>query len=752
MFVRRVLTSSWPAVLAGAVAISSVLLQHDVPGESLARFAGYLLVGIAFPGVLAWRLLLQRLHVDEDPPTWFENLTLGTIFGFGLQLPFFLVGVATGVPLLLVVPPVVAAVVSVSPVGRRAWKLPTGRLDFRAAWALALVSAYGVFWLGRNAFPVRPLWLAPNQTPSIDETFHQALIADVGNRFPPQIPFLLDTRLDYHWFVHAQLAASHAATTLDSVLMLRFLLPTLALVGAVLGVAAVVLRLTRRPVAAVIAGGLMVVGAYHLLGPEHPSDDFLDPYLSIRFISSPSQAYGVMVSMPAVMLILEVLHPRRAAGRLTWLALILALLGLSGAKATFMPIFVCGAIGAWFIQLLVTRRIDRAATALVALLIAVAAFAQIVLFGGQTGAMAVSPFETVEVALDRSGLPLTDRNFQLMTLTLLTAWLLYGVGMVGLKKKLIDPRAVFLWVSIPAGITVPLVFFRTGLSQLWFSRSVTELLVIMSAWGLACLLPNPLTARKAVGLLGLVAAAGIGAFALSSYVAPAGQDTPATPDSMLLTVLAPWVLVAVWLVVRLVTHFLPGVPRAGLVLLLSAVLGLGTVTVVDNVYDAASGKPLVYYPAGGADGVGRILFAGGGVAAATYIRDNSPTGDIVATNVHCADPKVRRCDNRSFWVTAYTERRSVVEGWGYTAATNSGASDDVRNAYKPIPDPERLAINDAAFTDPSDESISRLRDTYGADWLFVSKKYEADLVGLRNSDLLEIRFRNQNYVVYKVLG
>ena len=37
---------------------------------------------------------------------------------------------------------------------------------------------------------------------------------------------------------------------------------------AVLGLGAVALRLTRRPVAAVLAPALLLGGAYHLLGPD----------------------------------------------------------------------------------------------------------------------------------------------------------------------------------------------------------------------------------------------------------------------------------------------------------------------------------------------------------------------------------------------------------------------------------------------------------------------------------------------------
>ena len=118
-----------------------------------------------------------------------------------------------------------------------------------------------------------------------------------------------------------------------------------------------------------------------------------------RFVTSPSQSYGVMMSMPAVMLLLEVLRPQRRAPRLTWLALAASLLALAGSKATFLPIFTAAAVALWLIELVRQRRIDRTVTAVVALLVAATAFAQLVIFGGRTGSLALDPFETADAAL-----------------------------------------------------------------------------------------------------------------------------------------------------------------------------------------------------------------------------------------------------------------------------------------------------------------------------------------------------------------
>lgn len=92
-----------------------------------------------------------------------------------------------------------------------------------------------------------------------------------------------------------------------------------------------------------------------------------------------------------------------------------------------------------------------------------------------------------------------------------------------------------------------------------------------------------------------------------------------------------------------------------------------------------------------------------------------------------------------------------MEGWGYTAATNDTGGPLSRNAFLPIPDPGRLKINDAAFEEPSPETVGRLVETYHVSWLFVAKKYSADIPGLRRvNGLLDVSFENSRYLVFRV--
>lgn len=741
----QVFKTSWPPMITTAIAGTAILVASGMQLVDVVKIAIYVLVFIAFPGVFVWRAMLAHLHRPNVGPTWLEDLSLGTIFGFGLQLPVYIVGVLIGHARIVMLIPVVVALLLVTRRGRRVWTLPTGRFGWRGSWVLAGVFLYGLVFLARRVFVIRPMSIPLDHTPSVDETFHQALIAELAHRFPPQSPYLLGTPLDYHWFVHAQMAATRWVTGVDSVAMIRQLFPALLLLLTVLGLAAVALRLTRHRVGALLAPALLVAGGFTMLGVNYPRGTFVEPFMSRRYIQSPSQSYGEMVALPAIFLILEVLRPRRKPRLVTWIALILSLLALSGAKATFMPIFLFGSIVLWVVRLVMKRRVDLTASLLVVIVFAVSLFAQFVLFGAQTGGLMWMPLGTARHAVLQMGMEVTPVTVILMSLTLLVAWVLYGVGAIGLvlRGRWRDPRALWLLFAVPSAIGVGLFLFRSGLSQLWFSRSAAELIVIVSAWGVVVLLPRPLRAAQGWRLVAWATASGLAAYLIADLVSLQHDKGETHLDALVLTVATPLIIVALFLIVRLLADAFGRWRKPGAIYLVAILLGLGLTNVFATFQVVANPTELVANSA--------AMFAPGGLEAADYVRKHSSPDEVVATNVHCVHPKTKACDNRSFWVSAYTERRVLIEGWGYTAV-NRAQGDNAGTAHKPTPYPERLAINDAAFQYPSEETVGRLVDTYGVDWLFVNKKYPADVPGLTAlTGLLKKKFHNDHYVVYRVI-
>lgn len=99
------------------------------------------------------------------------------------------------------------------------------------------------------------------------------------------------------------------------------------------------------------------------------------------------------------------------------------------------------------------------------------------------------------------------------------------------------------------------------------------------------------------------------------------------------------------------------------------------------------------------------------------LKEASAPEDLVATNLHCINSTVitmgatENCDSRSFSISAFAERRVLVEGWSYTP--------NGRTFWNP----EKLFSNDTFFLKPSEELASKLRKS-GVSWLISANSEE----------------------------
>jgi hypothetical protein len=135
--------------------------------------------------------------------------------------------------------------------------------------------------------------------------------------------------------------------------------------------------------------------------------------------------------------------------------------------------------------------------------------------------------------------------------------------------------------------------------------------------------------------------------------------------------------------------------------------------------------------------------------AGRWLRDHSDPNDLVATNAHCRSVHVPPCDNHHFSVAAFTERRMLFEGTGYTARSFEIAQATGRNAggigYW---DAAIGQANDAAFNQPSVASVGVLRDRYRVRWLFADELHEPPSPDL--SAFATLRFRSGYCAVYQL--
>ncbi|MFL6158263.1 MAG: hypothetical protein ACJ72D_19395, partial [Marmoricola sp.] len=105
---------------------------------------------------------------------------------------------------------------------------------------------------------------------------------------------------------------------------------------------------------------------------------------------------------------------------------------------------------------------------------------------------------------------------------------------------------------------------------------------------------------------------------------------------------------------------------------------------------------------------------------------------------------------RNFWMAGYSERQFLVEGWSYvswdTVGLTSPTPDNTTSG--PFWAPKRLVDNDAAFTEPSGETLGKLHDTYGVRYLLVDERYPVDLTALEGQ--ADVRFESGRYVVLEL--
>ena len=134
-----------------------------------------------------------------------------------------------------------------------------------------------------------------------------------------------------------------------------------------------------------------------------------------------------------------------------------------------------------------------------------------------------------------------------------------------------------------------------------------------------------------------------------------------------------------------------------------------------------------------------------------WLRANTPTSDIVATNIHCrpADSTAQFCDSRSFMVSGLGGRRTVLEGWAYTAQAHALHGVDGRShLFQPSPFPEQYELSQAAFEAPTTATLDSLADEYGARWLVGVRR--AGPVSAELDDLADEVFDNGDVVIYRL--
>lgn len=678
------------------------------PVRPAAAYLGYVVVVVAVPGVIGWRLL-------TGGSGWrFADLVLGTGFGLALSMPTYLIGRAVGVPVLPIVLPLIAAVISI----RRRDRGPRSDRSLpRAVLAAAFAGpALLIAWYARVGAQYLPISGPLVRHPNTDTPYHLAVLGEIVNHFPARVPYVANEPLRYHWMAYAHSASAHWLTGVELDRLLSVLAPFLMLLLTVTGVAATALVLSGKPAAAV-TGGLVTVLAGDF-GPWSWTDasGFLtDTPVAFPAMASPTQSMAnVLVLLLAVATVL--LYRKRAAGSSTagcWVVVGVLMLVLSATKATVLPVYAAGVAAVVGVRLLRARRLDPTGIALGVMILLAYLAAFFVVFGGASFGMAPGLGASYRQLLDRLlGVRLAEAGgvavVVLTVVLLVVGWLLPALAVLLLRgtDARSDPGLTLCLGALAGGIAGYSVVSHWSSSQLFLIRTATIFGLVLLGWGLAAIPREWLRYAVPALIAGAVVVLG---------VRQLGSGTPrqcSDPGCAITRLSVPpaLALVAALLVALLVVLVLRCPPAARLTVVVCTLIGL---TLAPPIGQFGSPKPIASVAAS---------IPAGGIQAARYIRSHSGPDDVVATNVHCMLPRrPPRCLTTSFWIAGYAERRVLVEGWAYTAQANA-SPDQKAGLSGEFWDRGLLAANDVVFSRPTQRDLAVLRDTYGVRWLIADTR------------------------------
>ncbi|HEY2670094.1 MAG TPA: hypothetical protein VGJ07_06920 [Rugosimonospora sp.] len=769
---RAVPRSGWVPTVLVVIATVEVLRLYAVPAATTAVFLGYICAGVALPGTLVYRAIQRRSG-------WFVgDVAAGTALGYAGEVLTYIPARALGAPLLVLLwPGVVIALFAAVPGLRRYWRGsgdPAQRTPIWVAWSLSAAFGILVYWSSTGFFRTQGLYWPSMGAPDADSPFHLALIGEAKHHMPMMSPWVTHEPVYYHWFVYAEMAATSWVTGIEpQVLLLRLsLLPFIAtflVLMAVLG-----RRLTgtwwAAPVAATATFFVLAPNPYpwSLSGwfsafATSPYDDG-SVFRKVMW-TSPTQTFGQML-FAACMLALVGLLKRDRLGARQWILWTVMILAVMGGKATFLPMLLAALLLVVAVHLVAHRRLHRPALIASGITFVCVLFAQFVLFGGASQGLAISPLHqmTISGGSYTTGFAVPGHHASLKRLLLVLAltllcWAFVWAGIAGLagRRRYLDPVVVVLIGVGLAGIGGILLFGDDGGAEGWFLNSSRPYLTLAAVVGAVAVTRVSRMTWRVGGalagstLLGALIVAALRHFSLARVptarrVGGNRQVAWALTWPYLLLVLAVVVFAAAVFLVRRRWSTLQGLAPT---LVLSLVAGMGLFATANLLLDNAR----LVSTAGWHNVVAIPPFiTEGTMETGRWLRDHSQPNDLVATNAHCVpypDDPATACDNRHFYFSAYSERRFLLEGWGFTNDTHvSGKATNTNIVYAPYWDPRILADNDAAFARPSAQTIGLLRDKYHVKWLWVD-----DTENVPSPDLSKyatLRFRSGDCAVYEI--
>ena len=746
---RASASSGWVPATILALASATVVVGYDASPRDVGVFAAYVALGIALPGLLWVRFLRGRAaHIAED-------VALGLCAGYCIEIATYLVARAIDAPYLFLLWPIATLVgFAAVPALRHHWR--GSGIHAPAAWSWSLAAMLGLVLVHTASIFFARHHLTGTDAPYLDMPYHLALIGELRHHVPPEIPYVTGVPLAYHWFFYAEAAATSWATGIEPITLLYRLSLLPLFMAFVVLTAMAARRLTDRwwpgPVAVAIALFSVLAGPY-----RWAVTPVLDAQpLYVAWIS-PTTLLGLALLAALVLLFIDVLGSGEPAPRRRWVLVTLLVFGAAGAKASLLPLLIAGLLAVVVGVAVSRRRLHRDAAAGLALTGIGLVLAIALLFRWTSGGLVIGigslrSFPVIAVSGARTAEGIAKLALPVAAgLIALVLWSLTWAGAYGLIARRrgwrADPRILLLLGICAGAIGAVLLLSYPGLSQIYYLKGAAGVFGILAAAGIAAVVPERTRYGPLIALVVIAALTGVVAVLAIGAIGPPLPPTLAKDhlSGVLLAIILPVLalLVVVGVAYYLLRRAEPRWPELrGAVPLLVIALAMGFT--IPNI------PKVIVSPVLNLNPQTTLAVAADGIGAARWLRDHSDPDDLVATNLHCRPlPDAGdTCDARHFWVSGYSERRMLVEGWAYTSkAIASAMKLGVSDRTVPFWDPALLAANDAAFQAPTEAAVAVLRDDHGVRWLFADLSM-ADADGLAR--VAELRYRLGDYGVYSV--
>ncbi|MFF8771530.1 hypothetical protein [Kitasatospora sp. NPDC015120] len=764
-----------PAAAAYLVLVAA-LLAADTSVNDIARYTFYVLWGVLLPGTLVFRSLRRR------PYTLLEDLAFGAVTGLVLELAAWavLVGlglqsVATFWPLAVVLP------FALVPGLRRHWR-PRGYRPFSAgrSWALAgTVALTVVYYYEANLarFPVLP---TDDSTRIFgDLPYMLSLAGSATHDMPPTFPQAAGEPLHYHWFTFAHMAMTDLVGHIDlPVVAMRLMVPALSAL-TVLIIAVVAQRLSGKAWAGPAAALLFfAVGEFTAAYPNNVSSwTFGFPPIRLMSWGSLSLTYSQPL-LVALVGVVGALIGRKggpdaageepadggrvpAFGRGAFVLVAGFALASSAAKASSLPVTLAGLALAGLVMLVTGRRIPWTVVGLGAVIAGAQLFATAVIFDFESYGLEVVAFGNVQQYwANTPQMRGTAAQAAVVIATLAAFVITHQVRLAGVlplfrhRRLNLEPAQWFLLGGAVAGPAAYLVV--NGFNSSYFTIASAPFGALLAAWGYCeaaerAALSVRARVLLAAGVLVLVAGLTWGMYrhtrGWAELVAKAAGAYDAwQPYAPLLPVLGGTVVLAGLAAVGALLwwgsgRIWPRLRGRGGIVLLTATLAVG---VPGTALDLLQSRQYVWD--------GTWILPQSQIDAARWVRAHSDPADVIATNSHCWEPEnyttTDRCTNyRSQWLSAYSERSVLIEGWAYAPRMIAQSGGGVASG-RPFWDQELFQRNENAIYQPTAELLDGLRREHRVRYLVVDRKAGAESPQL--GTLTSKVYDNGRTVVYEL--